>query len=151
MGYSWLGAPEHYDEGGFPPEMSRPEWPMAVQSESLIVVEGVIEAYCKYMRSDVSFWATNQRKSFLHTCVTCQLQEVNWWLGTQKPVAACKASILFKTLMDPNTELQGNDERRLIRAALVFRAVLVAMLLGTALDNSSFYMTDLGSQSALLM
>jgi hypothetical protein len=151
MGHSWLAAPELYDEGGLPPVMSRPEWPMPVQSDSLIIVEGVIEACCKYMRSDVSFWATNQRTSFLHTCVTCQLQEVNWWLGTQKPVAACEASILFKTLMDQNTALPEKDGRRLIRAALVFRAVLMAMLLGMALDNSSFYRTDLGSQIALLI
>lgn len=123
---------------------------MQVQPENLVLVEGIIEACDNSIRNKDFIWPGNQRKSFFHTCVSCQLQEVSGWLGTRKPVAACETSILFKTLTESNCVRPESGECRLVRAVLVFRAVLMAMILGMALDNSSLCMTDASFQIVLL-
>lgn len=150
LGSSWLSSSDKY-EGlltGVP--KSRPEWPIHVRPVDFVLIEGIIEACNNYLSNKSYVWPGGRdRKSLFHTAVSCQLQEVEWWLGVKKPIAACETSILVRTLMDPIFEFP-EGERRLVRALLILRVILIAMLLGMGLDNSAFFMTELGSKIVLL-
>lgn len=100
-------------------------------------------------------------KSFYHTCLSLQLQEVDGWLGTRQALAACEASNILNQMPISSSvhhEKAGPDkpilvlftERRLVRAMLVFRATLVAVLLGLGMDNSDFEGIELGKRTILI-
>lgn len=100
-------------------------------------------------------------KTFFHTCLSLQPQEVDGWLGTMQALAACEASNMqnqvpnFSSGLTRMTGFNGTTlilftERRLVRAMLVFRAVLIAVFLGLGLDSSAFEETDLEKKTVLL-
>lgn len=108
---------------------SRPEWPVNVGDSDF---DGIIEACQKYLNKG-SFISpgSRERKSLFHTRVSCQVQEVDWMLGNNKPAATCETSILVKTLDDDRPELPDGERGR-IRMLLGLRVVLIAMLFAWA-------------------
>lgn len=87
------------------------------------------------------------------------------WLGARQAPAALEASSILNEMSASGDgaetlvrETAGRTSaalviftaRRAVRAMLVFRAVLVAVLLGLGLDNSDFESTDLGKKIVFL-
>ena len=164
LGFSWLASHECYDQEGSDRRIkARPEWTSFLSDTSLVVLEDVMLACDIYLRAgDVSvLYEASADKAFLHTSLSSQLQEVDWWLGTRQALAACEASNIlnqmpiFASGTTGRASINGTSlilftERRLVRAMLVFRAVLIAVLLELGLDNSAFEGTELGRKTVLL-
>ncbi|OXV06684.1 hypothetical protein Egran_05549 [Elaphomyces granulatus] len=168
--FSWLASHECYRPkvGSGRRIKPRPKWTSLLNDTGLVVLEHVMLACDIYLRAgDVSVFyevSTDNDKVLLHTSLSSQLQEVDWWLGTRQALAACEASNILSQMpifgsgttgrrpraSINKTSLTIFTERRLVRAMLVFRAVLVAMLLGLGLDNSAFEGTDLRTKIVLL-
>lgn len=163
LGFSWLASHERYNnEGADRRVKTRPEWPPYLSGSGLVVLEDVILSCDIYLRvGDVSvLYEGPADKAFFHTSLSSQLQEVDWWLGTRQALVACETSnILNQVPIGSGTTERGSingtsliifTERRLVRAILVFRAVLIAVLLHMGLDNSIFEATELGRKTVIL-
>jgi len=165
LGFSWLAPHEcYYKEERI---KLRPEWTPFPSDFGLVVLEHVMLACDIYLRAgDVSILyevSTDNDKALLHSSLSVQLQEVDWWLGTRQALAACEASNILSQMPVFSSGTTGSlrasinetsltifTERRLVRAMLVFRAVLIAVLLSLGLDNSIFEGTELGRKTVLL-
>jgi hypothetical protein len=165
LGFSWLAPMEAYTseaEGSDRRLKARPEWPIETGSFGLVLLEGIVEscdAYLSTPQGDTG--PSGDLRAFYHTQLTCQLQEVDWWLGAKQAVAACETCVLFDNMspfqFEPENATRVESptltlffERRAVRAILVFRALLVGMLLQMGLDNSAFVDTELGDKVVLL-
>jgi hypothetical protein len=165
LGYSWLAPVEAYDSdlGTDRRIKARPEWPIEVGSTGLVLIDGIIEACGAYITSGQNslIGKSGELKAFFHTSLSCQLQEIDWWLGSKKALAACETCVLFEhmspfELASANTSRTETKtlliftERRAVRAVLIFRALLIGMILGLALDNSALQGTAAGNTIVLL-
>jgi len=164
LGFSWLASQEDYSHEGRGRRIkARPEWSLVTDDSSLMILEDVMLACDIYLRAgDISvLYEDVADKAFFHTCLSLQLQEVDWWLGTRQALAACETSNMlnlmpiFSSGRSEMVALNGTTltiftERRLVRAMLVFRAILIAVLLQLGLDNSAFEGTELGKKTVLL-
>jgi hypothetical protein len=164
LGFSWLASKECYNhEASGTRIKARPEWTSFIDAATIVVLEDVILACDIYLRAgDISvLYEGVANKSFFHTCFSLQLQEVDGWLGIRQSLAACEASNMLNQMpisSSGRTRMAGVSgkplviftERRLVRAMLVFRALLIAVLLGLGLDNSAFEGTELGGKTVLL-
>jgi hypothetical protein len=158
LGWSWLQpVGEHV---GIAHE--RPRLGPAVGPFDLIIVGGIVELIQAFLNNALDKTRfTVEGKAFLRTRVSYQLQEVDYWLSQYTALAACEACRLLHDLSawEDNSGIQGtsaetnidpDEQRRCIRAILVFRSLLMALLLWTALDNSCFTGTELGFKIVLL-
>jgi hypothetical protein len=164
LGFSWLASRDDYTSEGRDRRIkARVEWPSPFSTTSLVILEDVMLACDIYLRGgDISvLYEDSADKPLFHTCLSSQLQELDWWLDTKQALAACEAvNILNKMPIyaTGTSERTGTNkaaftlftERRLVRAMLVFRAVLLAVLLGLGLDNSAFEGTELGRKTVFL-
>lgn len=130
----------------------RPDWPANLGEADFRLIEGVIES-CKSFPSGAmvepeEVWLDT---GFVVTLVSTQLAEVDWWLESHEvPLAACETSALLNELECGLESVDHLIGRRItVRALLVLRAILVAMLCWDALDISPFIGTELGSQPVL--
>ncbi|KAH6711737.1 hypothetical protein BKA61DRAFT_611510, partial [Leptodontidium sp. MPI-SDFR-AT-0119] len=135
LGYSWLASAKPSRQEG----LERPKWQRDFDDSSLVIIDGMIEHCNTYMTTGMSSvqQMTSSVKGLLHTTVSCQLQEVDWWLGERKDIAACEASILVKNLTESESSHARGGERGCVRAILIFRAILMALLLSIGLDHSA--------------
>jgi hypothetical protein len=164
LGFSWLASRECYNSESRETKIrARPDATPFAKDSSLVLLEDVMLACDIYLRvGDISvLYEGTANKSFFHTCLSFQLQEVDWWLGTRQALAACEVSNIlnqmpvFSAFETGQTGLGGTSlviftERRVVRAMLVFRAILIAAILGLGLDNSAFEGTELGQKVVLL-
>jgi hypothetical protein len=159
LGCSWLVAIEQDAEEA---AHERPKLLPRINPGDLVLIGGVIEQAKAFLCSALDRDRfTFETKAFFRTRVSCQLQEVDYWLSQCRPLAACEASRLLRDLANwedfnsttgttADTDTSAGDERRSIRAILVFRALLMALLFWTALDNSRFVLSELGSKIVLV-
>ena len=154
LGFSWLASYGDYlHEGSDRKIKARPQWNLFpnMENSGLVILEDVILLCDIYLQSgDIRvLYEDDANMAHFHTCVSCQLQEVDWWLGNNQALAACVTSDMIKHLpIVGDGEGAGSwangsrlilfNARRVVRAMLVFRAVLVAVLLTMGLDNSQF-------------
>lgn len=164
LGYSWLASPEDYSSKEPSKAIkTRPAWSPLAEDADLHVLEDAIRACDMYLRSgNIEELCTNlENKAQLHTDVSCQLQEVDWWLGAKQAVAACETTSILWRLSQPDSSINTSrgsrnptltivTERRAVHFMLVFRAILLSVLLEMGLDNSAFKGTDLGKKVVLL-
>ena len=164
LGYSWLASHEDYrDERSEGKIKSRPDWTSSFNDSGLVVLEDAMLACDIYLRTgDISvLYEGITDKAYFHTSVSSQLQEVDWWLGTRQALTACEASIMLNQMpISPSVKVETTvlkrkalaifTERRCVRAMLVFRVILLAVLLGLGLDNSDFEGTELGKKTVFL-
>jgi hypothetical protein len=159
LGRSWLVATDQDAEEA---AHERPRLLPSINPGDLVLIGGVIEQAKAFLcsaldRDRFSF----ESKAFFRTRVSCQLQEVDYWLSQRRPLAACEASRLLRDLANwedfssangttADTDTSADEERCSMRAILVFRALLMALLFWTALDNSPFVLSDLGSKIVLV-
>jgi hypothetical protein len=155
LGYSWLGSKEEYLAG---PDLveeneikSRPKWPPDFSSSSFVLIDGVVEGCAKFLSPEPSrpeFDSQDEEAEF-HTAASCQLQEVDWWLGNNQAAAAYETCNLLHGISESGQESLAENsgvtpEKSLttdllharVRALLIFRAILIATLFGLALDSS---------------
>jgi hypothetical protein len=157
LGYSWLADKEDYLalRGVVDEEeeiKSRPQWPPAFTSASFVLIEEVVEGCAKFLEPEAprpEFDSQDEEADF-YTAVSCQLQEVDWWLGNSQAAAACGTCNLLQGISDSGQETLAENSGGIsdplpileqlharVRALLVFRAILIATLFGLALDSST--------------
>jgi hypothetical protein len=168
LGFSWLGSKEDYlalpnvDEDR--DVKKRPQWPPAFTNASFVLIDGVVEGSAKFLAPGASRpqFGSQEEEADFHTAVSCQLLEVDWWLGNNQSIAACETCNLLEGIsMSDQEALSENHEEATdsvlttdpahakVRALLVFRTILIAALFGLALD-SSIVEGDFGNQIVLL-
>ena len=164
LGFSWLASHECYHHEASDTRIkARPEWTSFSHDTSLVLLEDAMLACDIYLRAgEISaLYEGIADKAYFHTCLSSQLQEVGWWLGTRQALSACEASNILSQMPIFGSSRTGKPgfngttltlftERRLVRAMLVFRAVLLAVLLSLGLDNSAFEGTELGQKTVIL-
>lgn len=155
LGWSWFGSQEAYEFlfGSGSEFLQRPNWPADLSKADFNLIDGVIEACNSFLSGNMTLsselWSDT---GFFVTVVSTQLAEVDWWLGTHEvPLAACETCVLLNEI-DGGLNNGGplNQRRTTVRALLILRAVLVAMLCWDALDISLFIGSELGNQVVLL-
>lgn len=162
LGCSWLAATDQNAGGGLRTAPQRPRLLPGINPGDLVLIGGIIKQAQAFLNNGLDRDRfTPETKAFFRTRVSCQLQEVDYWLSQCRPLAACEASRLLRDLANWeglngttgttfDTDNNAGEERRSMRAILVFRALLMALLLWTALDNSPFVFSELGSKIVLL-
>jgi len=155
LGWSWLGTKEEYTKffgSGFE-FLKRPDWPAELNNTDFHMIDGVIEACNSFISSSMAapegIWSNS---AFFVTVVSTQLAEVDWWLATHEvPLGACETYVLLDEIEGgSNNDDPIDPSRTAVRALLILRAVLVAMLCWDALDISPYFDNELGNQVVLL-
>lgn len=155
LGYSWLASREDYlalrDFDEEDEIKSRPQWSPAFTSASFVLIDGVVEGSVRFLAPGASrpeFDSQDEEADF-HTAVSCQLQEVDWWLGNNQSAAARETCNLLQAISDSGQETLAENSGDIsdplltpdqlharVRALLVFRAILIATHFRLALDSS---------------
>lgn len=158
LGWSWLD--KEAQRAGRPAE--RPHWPvyLGVEDERLVLISG-ISLHAEQIRvapSDTTLgWA------FRRTLISCQIQELDWWLMQHgRATAACQTRLLvsamecsetnesLKMISHVHNKDENPDFSHKVRGILVLRAILIGNLLASAMDLSSLYERNVADKLVLL-